>query len=335
MRATRADVAKRAGVSVATVTYVLNGTCPVKEETRRKVLSAARELYYVPDMRARSMATNRTMQLGVIVPSLTDPVDCEIIDAFIHAAAQNGYFVNVSIKGRNIRQNIHNIISQHVDGVFLLLTPEEIEVDMIFQLADTEIKIVAGMPLLSEKDREHASTVQLAHAQAFLEAADYLGQHGHEQIAFLCNTCNENRESRLLAIYREAAGQRTGQRISFHIDDQRHISPFEAGRSFVGRLFGSDDPFSAVLVSDDGTAQGVISALGERGFAVPADVSVMSLSGSTSGVESATITAMVPDYNAYAELSFRVLQDSINGNVIEHHVQPLGFRKGQTVAHRK
>ena len=319
---------------MATVTYVLNGTCPVKEETRRKVLSAARDLCYVPDMRARSMATNRTMQLGVIVPSLTDPADCEIINAFIHAAARNGYFVNVSVKGRNIRQNIRNIISQHVDGVFLLLTPEEIEVDMIFQLADTEIKIVAGMPLLSEKDRQHASTVEMAHGQAFLDAAEYLARHGHAQVAFLCNVCNENRESRLLGIYRDAASQLTQQEITFHIDDQRHISAFEAGRSFVRRLISSGENFSAVLVSDDSTAQGAITALEELRLSVPGDISVMSLSGSLSGVESAYITAMVPDYNAYAELAFRVLQDSINGNVIEHHAQPLIFRQGQTVAAR-
>ena len=335
MRATRVDVAKRAGVSVATVTYVLNNTCPVKEETRRKVLRAARDLCYVPDLRARSMATNRTMQLGVIVPSLTDPADCEIIEAFIHIAAQNGYFVNVSIRGNNIRQNIRNIISQHMDGVFLLLTPEEIEVDMIFQITDTEIKVVAGVPLLNEKDRQYASTVQLAHDQAFEEAVGYLRRHGHEQIAFVSNAYNDNRESRYLSTYRAMASRHDGQEIVFHVDDQRYISSFEAGRSLAEQLLASAALFSAVLVSDDGMAQGVIAALSEHQLTVPADISVMSLNGSNSVVESSYITAMVPDYIAYAELVFNVLQDSINGNLIEHLLIPLKFREGHTVVSRQ
>ncbi|MDR2371342.1 MAG: LacI family transcriptional regulator, partial [Treponema sp.] len=84
MRATRADVAKKAGVSVATVSYVLNNTCPVKDETRDRVLAAVRVLNYIPDLRARSMATNRTMQIAVIVSSLSDPVFQEVVEYFIH-----------------------------------------------------------------------------------------------------------------------------------------------------------------------------------------------------------------------------------------------------------
>ena len=332
MRATRADVAKRAGVSVATVTYVLNGTCPVKEETRRKVLTAARELCYVPDMRARSMATNRTMQLGVVVPSLMDPIDCEIIESFIHTATENGYFVNVSMKGRHIRENIRHIISQHVDGVFLLISPDDVEMDTIFTLSDSDIKVVAGMALSNEADRGQASTVQLDHRSAFTEAVNCLRHNGHKKIALCSNAHPDSHEYRILPYYRQIAARQTDAAVTFFIEDNPNVSAFEAGWKLSQTVDWKAGGYTAAIVSDDRMACAMIDQLKAQGVSVPQDVSVLSLNGADTEEKAPVVTAIVSDYNAYAEKVFQVLQNAINGNTVEHCMQGFSLRMGNTVA---
>ena len=332
MRATRANVAKRAGVSVATVTYVLNGTCSVKEETRRKVLTAARELCYVPDMRARSMATNRTMQLGVVVPSLMDPIDCEIIESFIHTATENGYFVNVSMKGKHIRENVRHIISQHVDGIFLLISPDDVEMDTIFTLSDSDIKIVAGMALTNEADRKQASTVQLDHRSAFSEAVNCLRHNGHRKIALLSNARPDSHEYRILPYYRQIAAQQQTPEIKFFIEDNPNVSAFEAGWNLSRKINWKAGEYTAAIVSDDRMACAMIDQLKTQGLSVPQDVSVLSLNGTDTSGQEPVVTAIVSDYNAYAEKVFQVLQNAMSGNTVEHCMQGFSLRMGNTVA---
>ena len=81
MKATRSDVAKLAGVSTATVSNVLNQSGKVKEETVHRVMEAVKALDYRPDMIARSMSTNRTMQVGIVLEDISNPFFGEIARA--------------------------------------------------------------------------------------------------------------------------------------------------------------------------------------------------------------------------------------------------------------
>ena len=95
MKVTRTDVAKLAGVSTATVSYVLNGSRSMSEKTRKLVLDAVEQLNYKPDMIARSMTKNETRQLSFMVNDATNPFYGEIIVGFENAAMERGYFVNI------------------------------------------------------------------------------------------------------------------------------------------------------------------------------------------------------------------------------------------------
>src|SRR6056297_2895732 len=99
---TRADVARLAGVSVATVSYVLNNSVKLPEDTRQRVMKAARELDYRPNHVARSLATNKTMQLAIVLNNISNPIYSDLILGFENAAIARGYFVTICTGSRNV-----------------------------------------------------------------------------------------------------------------------------------------------------------------------------------------------------------------------------------------
>ena len=111
MKVTRTDVAKLAGVSTATVSYVLNGSRSMSEKTRKLVLDAVEQLNYKPDMIARSMTKNETRQLSFMVNDATNPFYGEIIVGFENAAMERGYFVNICTGSKNINDYFDNYIA--------------------------------------------------------------------------------------------------------------------------------------------------------------------------------------------------------------------------------
>ena len=102
MKVTRADVARLAGVSTATVSYVLNNSRNISDKTRERVMDAVRELNYKPDLIARSMTTNETMQLSMMINDITNPFFSEIAVGFENAAISKGYFVNICTGLKNV-----------------------------------------------------------------------------------------------------------------------------------------------------------------------------------------------------------------------------------------
>lgn len=120
MRVTRKDVARRAGVSEASVSYVLNKSRGVSPEITKKVWDAVKELNYTADMVARSMTKNETRQLAVLANDLSNPYFAEIITGFENAAIDNNYLVSICTAQREIENYIRRLIAQRIDGVFVV-----------------------------------------------------------------------------------------------------------------------------------------------------------------------------------------------------------------------
>jgi LacI family transcriptional regulator len=337
MRATRADVARKARVSVATVSYVLNNTCPVKEETRNKVLAAVSSLNYIPDLRARSMATNRTMQIAVIVASLINPVYCEIVDCFIHRAALNNYFVTISTRIGSMLQNIRNVISQHVDGVFVLSMPDELEADMINDLVNTEIRTIVGVPITEASIRQQVCSIDMAWDNVFLKALNFLKSYGHDRIAYIGNIASSFTEQKLIQIYGKIA-EREKTDVEFFIDSDFYKTDYEAGLALGRKLMNRYDyACTAVLASSDEEAKGCADVFLDSGLNVPDDISIMAIKNRSSMPASLKlpITTMSINYRDFAERAFDMLQDSIDGNLISHYKMPSFLLPGKTVKRRE
>ena len=119
--ATRRDVAQRAGVSVATVSYVMNNTKNVTPEVRERVMHAVDELDYRPNLLARGLSTRETRHVAMLVDNLNNPHYCEVLSGAQEVASKNGYIVSViSVDFSNTR-DVLDLASRWLDGAILAL----------------------------------------------------------------------------------------------------------------------------------------------------------------------------------------------------------------------
>lgn len=183
MHVTRADVARMAGVSTATVSNVLNSSGKVKKSTAEKVMKAVRALDYSPDMIARSMSTKRSMQLGIVLESLSNPFFGDIVKGFENAANQKDYFVNICTGFNKLDEYFDNFITRRVDGVFVAALPYKFNMDRIYNLVDKGIKVIVSGNVGA--DLEKVSSIENDYCKAMKEIMQYLYELGHTRIAYL------------------------------------------------------------------------------------------------------------------------------------------------------
>ena len=189
MRVTRKDVARRAGVSEASVSYVLNKSRGVSPEITKKVCDAVKELNYTADMVARSMTKNETRQLAVLANDLSNPYFAEIITGFENAAIDNNYLVSICTAQREIENYIRRLIAQRIDGVFIVGMPplsDEKYHEIIFNMVEAGIRVLINGIIL--KDSKEISHIFVDHMTGIDKAVSYLKSMGHTHIAMVTAT---------------------------------------------------------------------------------------------------------------------------------------------------
>ena len=199
MKATRADVAKLAGVSTATVSYVLNGSRNMSEKTQKRVLDAVEQLNYKPDMVARSMSTNETMQLSLMVNDITNPFFSEIILGFETAAMEKGYFVNVCTGQKDINSYFDNYIARRIDGVYIAAVPYRFDMKRLYALAANGIKVVVSGN--AEADLKKVSSIEIDYVDGMNRAMDHLYRLGHRRIAYISGLSRKHRFDKRVETY--------------------------------------------------------------------------------------------------------------------------------------
>ena len=121
--ATIVDVAKMAGVSVATVSRVVNGNYPVKVETRERVQTAIETLHYVPNVQARELNTRRSSTIGVVVPGLYNMFFAEVIDGIEETVRKDGLSLLLNCAKNDPQQEmncINALVSRNVSGIIVI-----------------------------------------------------------------------------------------------------------------------------------------------------------------------------------------------------------------------
>ena len=122
------DVARKAGVSIATVSHVFNGTRPVSEEVRLRVAQAAAELHYYPNHLARSLTTKRTGTVGMVVSDIANPFFAELIRGFEATLSPHQYNVIVcNTEDNPLREEEYLLLlmAKRVDGIAAAVTSEK------------------------------------------------------------------------------------------------------------------------------------------------------------------------------------------------------------------
>lgn len=268
------DVARHAGVSIGSVSTVLNDTAPVSPALRAKVLKAVEELRYVPDAVARSLKTGRSRTIGLIVPDITNPHFSAVASAIEIACDARGYALllcNTTDSPAKELRDLHLMRRQRVDGVILVPSGSG-------EAYVAELSRAATMPVvLIDRTLEgfDADAVVLDNRAASYGIVDYLVRAGHRRIGIVTGPSSMSIAEERLAGYRQALAEHA---IDYHEDlvARGAYQPDPDYRATTMLLARRPRP-TAIVSTSNHTMIGVMKALSDQGFRCPEDISVASI----------------------------------------------------------
>jgi DNA-binding LacI/PurR family transcriptional regulator len=265
---TLAQVAKRAGVSTATVSRVLNNPDMVKEATRLRVLAAARELNYRPNVYAQTLAGGRSRTLGVIVSNIENPFFLDILHTLEERASEAGYelvYENTDYRPSRLATAVDLMVARPLAGLAVIVS--ETDAAAFRRLVEWSRPVVA---FDSCAPAENIIQIRMRYEKGMQRIVEYLYSLGHRRMAFVGHhgTLDPLRE-------RETAFQATLSRFT----DVASAMATSAdgplgGRQAIHQLIDSGFQPTAVICVNDYMAIGVLRELRDKGLRVPDDVSV-------------------------------------------------------------
>ena len=263
------DVARRARVSPATVSRVLNNTSVVKSSTRTRVLKAIKELKYYPNAHARALAGGVSRTLGLIVSNLENPFFLDIFRVLEQEAHTHGYEVlvaNTDYDSRWLHSSVQIMLGRRVAGLALVVS--EIDPAVLDELEERKIRTVVydvGSP------RRGILSIKSNYRKGIERISEYLRSLGHKKMAFVG--------------HHNALGPLSDRKGTF-VEVMERYSPelqfttvadsddYAGGRRAVQQLFASTFRPTAILCVNDFMAVGVLRELRDMGIDVPGQISV-------------------------------------------------------------
>jgi LacI family transcriptional regulator len=269
MRVTIREVARAAGVSVATVSRVLNESGPVAGETRDRIRRVAGEMRYIPNDAARSLSMRRTGTLGVLLPDLYGEFFSEVIRG-LDQAAQRARFHLLLSSSHNNRHDIEAALQAmrgRVDG--LVVMSPHIDVAVLAANLPESLPAVMLNTAQSSSEFDTLSVDNFGGARAMVA---HLAGHGHRRIAMVRGPEPNHDARERLRGYRAALAD-AGIAPDAALEVEGDFTE-ECGYHGVRELLALAEPPPAVFAANDSTAVGAMSALREAGISIPAQVAV-------------------------------------------------------------
>ncbi len=263
------DVAKKAHVSIATVSRVLNNVGPVKKSTRARVLKVVSELHYHPNLHARSLAGGKSRTLGVIFSNLENPFFLDIFRSIESDAHERGYEVlvaNTDYRPQQLVSSIHLMMGRRVAGLAVIVS--EMEPHLINELTEANLRVVfydVGTP------SRNISNIRVNYPRGVQKTVEYLYSLGHRRIGFVGHHTGLDPLSDRQRSFIEAM-KRCPQHVEYATAADRD-GP-EGGQQATRQLLQTGLRPTAIVAVNDFMAIGVLKELRENNLRVPADVSV-------------------------------------------------------------
>ena len=268
-KVTMADVARAAGVSKQTVSRVLNGTGYTSAATTARIERLIHELGYRRSGVARSLATNSSLTLGLVVPALDNPYYADIAQGAEWAAWTGGYNLflsNVFHDAARERAALESLLDRGADGV-ILDTPSLPDEELFGLLAGFKAAVVIGRSV----PQEVAGSITVDDAAGIRLAVRRLAAAGRTRLAFLAGP-EQFGSSR---VRREAFIGATAQGTFSETRVWQADSSAEASYNLITRLARESLSFDALICFNDVMAAGVLRALFDAGVRVPEEVAVV------------------------------------------------------------
>jgi LacI family transcriptional regulator len=266
------DVAKRAGVSVFTVSAVINKTGQSSLALQRRVEAAVRDLNYRPNLLARSLAKQKTQLLGMIVTDISNPFFPLVVRGAEDTAQKAGYSI-LLCNSDNQKEKEENyldlLVSKRVDGILLTVTPGPMDPSVRRMLTDARVPVVLVMRITP--DLPYDAVVTDDHQGAF-DGVSHLARIGHRRIAFVSGPLEVSNGASRWKGYRKALhthGLTYDPNLTVE-GDYRIESGYRAGLALLPRR-----P-DAVFVANYLMTVGLMQAADEMGMSCPADYALAS-----------------------------------------------------------
>jgi LacI family transcriptional regulator len=265
------DVAKRAGVSIATVSRAVNRIPTVDTELAKRVWRAVDEVGYLPNTQARALVSGRSRMLGLVVSEITNPFFPELVQEFENLAVSQGYEVMIgstNYESARTESLIRRMLQRNVDGVAVMTFG--IEEDLVQKLVDREFPLVfvdAGPSL------PNLRLLKVDYGEGIRQAVQHLAALGHRAIGFISGPLRLRS-----AVARRDAFLKSMDELGLNVPAE-HMAEgdhtMEGGMAAMDRLTALSELPTAVLCSNDMTAIGVLHALFRTPYHVPQDISVV------------------------------------------------------------
>jgi LacI family transcriptional regulator len=303
------DVARRAGVSISTVSRVLNNSdYPIRPETRQKVLEAIEELRFRPNDVARSLLLKQTHTIGLIVPDISNPYYPELSLGVEATASEHGYaviFCNTSRRPEKVEYYLDVLLQKRADGIIIAGGGTDLtQISQGTLRSDTKIALVG-------KHHLPFPSVQVDNFGAAREITSHLLHLGHRHIAFISGPPNLTSVQDRLAGYKASLEERG---IS---EDNRLICEgdfgAESGYSATLSLLRGEPTPTAIFAANDRMAISAMAAAADVGLRVPNDLTVVGFDDiiTASLVRPSLTTVALPAYEIGASamrLMLRLLE---------------------------
>jgi len=262
------QVARRARVSTATVSRVLNNTGLVKGTTRARVLKAIEELRYSPNLHARSLAGGKSRNIGVIVSNIENPFFLDIykaMEAGVHSAGYELVMANTDYSSERLVTSVRLMIGRRVAGLAVIVS--EMDSHLIDELTGNRIPVVfydVGRP------GRNIANIRVNYRRGMQKVTSYLYSLGHRRVGFVGHHATLAPIDERAKVLLDATARYPDLRVTTAAD----ADSLEGGRRAAGTLLEANPRPTAIVCVNDLMAVGALRELRDRGLRVPEDVSI-------------------------------------------------------------
>ena len=317
------DVAREANVSMATVSRVVNGNPNVKPATRKKVLEVIDRLDYRPNAVARGLASKKTTTVGVIIPDVSNMFFASLARGIDDVATMYKYNIILANSDGNDQKEVNvlnNLLAKQVDGVIFMGHHITDEIRGEFSRSKTPV-VLAG----SIDPDEQVGSVNIDYTSATKDAVNKLAKNGNKKIAFVSGALIDpiNGQNRLKG-YKEALKENNLPYSEGLIFEAEYN--FKDGLTLVDRIHNSGA--TAVYVSDDELAIGILDGLLDKGVKVPEEFEIITSNNSLlTEVARPRLTSITQPLYDLGAVSMRLLTKMMNKEEVEEKTIILPYEK--------
>ncbi len=307
-RVTIKDVAKQAGVSITTVSRVLNGKTEgyMQEETKQKVMKVITQVRYIPDRRARSLRGLESGIIGVILPEGTNPFYQELAHAITEACYKEGYGLLLCSSENDVSRELAytELLESHkVDGI--IISTDQLSATLINRLLNRGTPIVLIDEDIPDAD---APAIFANNHQGACLVSQYLVDLGHQKIAFIKGpmralSCRERHRGYCDTLVKN------GIQIDGTLIREGDVTYRSGYRTMKKLLKDQGDKFTAIFCSNDFMALGAMRSIQDEGKKIPDDYSIVGFDNTyVASISNPQLTTVAQPINQIARKAFRAIK---------------------------